>query len=337
MLDRSASTIEILTSIWQRLFECKSIRADEDFFDLGGNASLAVRLSSEIEAKFGQTLFPAAIGAAPTITALAALLQMRRVQGPLVQLNPGTEGPTIFMTHGIGSSVIDLVPIARKMQLSQPIFGMEASGNYVGEEPLDRVEDMAQFFLAALRQMQPHGPYFLIGYSLGGLVTLEMARRLQAEREKVALLAMLDSYPDRHQLSFAQHARLAFQLAKLRLTNKQPGEHPSGSGVGHQIPGKRSIPAEANETIFIAMQRAKEAQYRALRNYRPRFYDGKVKFVRAAVISYFPPDPAPIWSPLVKELEVETVPGDHVGMLTTHVETSASVVARYVRQALLTA
>ncbi len=64
------------------------------------------------------------------------------------------------MMHAIGSSVIDLVPLARQMQVRQPIYGMEAGGTDGREEPLDRIEEMGQFFPESVRKAQPGGPYF---------------------------------------------------------------------------------------------------------------------------------------------------------------------------------
>ena len=60
----------------------------------------------------------------------------------------------------------------------------------------------------AIGKLQPRGPYVLVGYSLGGLVVLEMAQRLSANGEKVALLAMLDAYPQFRYLSLGQRLRL---------------------------------------------------------------------------------------------------------------------------------
>jgi pimeloyl-ACP methyl ester carboxylesterase len=53
---------------------------------------------------------------------------------------------------------------------------------------------MATRYLRVLRKVQPSGPYFLGGYSMGGIVAYEMARRLLAEGDKVGLLALLDTY-----------------------------------------------------------------------------------------------------------------------------------------------
>jgi len=326
--------IEVLTSIWQRVLQRSPIGINDDFFELGGTSSLAARLFAEIAEQTGQHLTPVTVCAAPTIVALAARLELPPSRSPLVLLKPGADGPPVFMTHGIGSSVIDLVPLARCLPLTQPIYGVEARGNDGVEEPFDRIEDMAQAHLDAIRMIQPGGSYFLVGYSLGGLVSLEVARRLSANGHNVALLAMLDSYPHRCHLSIGQHARLALQLAKQRMSGGM-----RASGSSHQSALARQganllghSPVE--QSIARTMQRVKEAQHRALRNYRPRFYNGRVKFVRAAIVSHFPSDPVPVWSHLVGTLEVETVPGDHVGMLTAAVETLARMVGWYVREAV---
>jgi acetoacetyl-CoA synthetase len=325
MIDQNFdTTIRELTSIWERIFGHPHIETEDDFFELGGTASLAVQLFAEISEKLGANLHPAAICISPTISALAARLRQPQLSLPAIPLRSGTEAPPIFMTHGIGSSVIDLVPLARRMQVRQPIYGMEARGNDGREEPLDRIDDIAQFFLESVRKLQPEGPYFLIGYSLGGLVTFEMARLLTSARQKIALLVMLDSYPDRHHLTRLQHALLAIQLAKNRMATWMQTSGRSNA---------RSALVQPGSPLGTAFCRVKEAQHHALRNYRPRFYEGQVKFARAAIPTDFPSDPIPVWSHLARTFDVETVPGTHLDMLTTHCELLSLIIDRHVREA----
>lgn len=318
------TTIEALTPIWEHVFARAHVGSEDDFFELGGNASLAAQLFAEISQKLGTNLSPAVICAAPTISALARRLTRPAVPLPLIPLRSGIGMPPVFMTHGIGSSVIDLVPLTRRMQVGQPIYGMEARGNDGREEPLDRIQEMAQFFLESVRRVQPEGPYFLIGFSFGGVVALEMARLLMGKGEKIALLVMLDSYPDRHRLPIGQHAHLVVRLAKNRLTTwtHTPAQSGGHAAVAHQ-----------GTAVASAMRRVKDAQYRALRNYRPRPYEGNVKFIRAGVPTHFPADPIPVWSHFVRTLEVETVPGRHLEMLTIQCETLAVILNRYIRAA----
>ena len=199
---------------------------------------------------------------------------------------------------------------------------------------------MAQFYLDAIRQVQPHGPYLLAGYSLGGLVTLEMAQRLTAEGEKVALLAMLDSYPDIRYLSLAQRALLVTRLTTRRATTAMKlsvGEAFSlivrPSRRRSRVP-RVSYQPPVDVSLSPAMQRARESAYLALTRYRPRFYAGKIKFVRAANPTDFPADPAAVWAHLAAKFEVETVPGDHLEIMSTHYEALAATISRYVDEAL---
>lgn len=245
----------------------------------------------------------------------------------LVLLKAEDSGSPVFMANGLGGTVSGLAELVCHMQVTRPIYGLEPRGIDGLEEPLDRIEDMAEYHLSAIRQMQPRGPYFLIGYSLGGLVNLEIAQRLSKNGEKVALLAMLDSYPDRHYLSFGQHASLILRLARMRagsILRIASHQNLSGNGDGGD---------PFDESTRRTLQRVKAYQYRAWRSYNPTFYDGKVNFVQARIRSLFPDNPIAIWSPLLKGFEMETLACDHQAMLTTHAANLASIVSRYVEQA----
>lgn len=334
--------VEMLTPIWCRVLQCSSVNVEDNFFDLGGDSSLALQLFNEIAGACGRELPPVTIYCAPTIAALAAVLeQPADLRFPsLVLLKDGSAEPPLFITHGLGGSVIDFFQVVKHMRTPHPIQGMQAKGIDGTEEPFDRIEDMAQFYLDAIRQVQPHGPYLLAGYSLGGLVTLEMARRLTAVGEKVALLAMLDSYPDIRYLSLAQRTRLLTRLATRRATTtmRLPAREAFSlilrPSRRRSLAPKVSYQPPVNVPLSAAMQRARERAYLALTRYQPRFYAGKIRFVRAEIPTDFPADPAAVWAHLADEFEVETVPGDHLGIMSTHYERLATAISRYVDEAL---
>jgi thioesterase domain-containing protein len=321
------SKLETLQQIWQRVFRRSPIGVNEDFFDLGGDAWLAAESLTEINKQFDIDLPATIVCSAPTIAALASAVEHPHLSGPAILLKQSaTQSQPIFMLHGVGSSVVDLVPLVRRMQVDLPIYGLEANGNDGHEAPLDRIEDIAQSFLAAIREIQQHGPYFLVGYSLGGLIALEIAQQMKTQSEEIGLLVMLDSYPDRRFLSVTQYARLVLQLAKNRVTGRK--NSPSL--------GKRPLIQYGDSrpnSLVQALQCTRNANYRALRNYRPRFYEGEVRFVRAAVPTHFSADPVPVWAHLVRRLEVEAIPGEHVTMLTTSVDPLASLLDKYAREA----
>ena len=337
---------EVLTPIWERVLQQSPIDAEDNFFDLGGDSLLAVQLFSEIGQICGRELAPVTIYCAPTISSLAAIIDEPTAPRfpPLLQLRAGTETPPIFLMHGLGGTAMDFFQLVKYIDTERPIYGIQAKGTDGVDEPFDRIEDLAQFHLDAIRELQPRGPYFLIGYSLGGLVTLEMAQRLTEQGEKVALLAMLESYPHPRFLSLRERARLGIRLATHRASTvrRLPIRdalsyiiHPSERGLYASKNGNGNAPNQppAGVALTPTMQRARDSAYRSLTRYRPRFYNGTIKFVRAEVVSDFLDDPAAFWSGLAGKFQVETVAGDHLGILGTHFESLASVISRYLREA----
>ena len=340
--------IAVLTPIWERVLQRSPIGAEDDFFDLGGDASLAACLFMEIAQATGRVLPIAMIYEASTIARLAAATEKAGVSriSTLVPLKPGTDTSPVFIAHGLGGNVTDVARLAQHIRSRHPIYGLQASGLDGVREPLERIEDMAQFNLDAIRELQPRGPYLLIGYSLGGLVTLEMAQRLSQSGEEVALLALLETYPHRRFLPLACRARVLARLARHH-----------GSAMT-QLPLRKAIPyvihrserlweffrpgrdyplgqrSPAGVSLPSAAQRVRDSSYVALANYRPRFYSGKVRFVRAEVSLHFPADPTAVWAQLAEEFEVETVPGDHAEILTTHFESLAAVLSRYLQESV---
>src|SRR5947207_4642943 len=311
---------DVLSPIWQRVLQVPSISVEDNFFDLGGDSSLALELFNEIARACGRELPPVSIYHAPTIAALADLLAQPTTPRlpPLVLLKPGTQAPPVFITHGLGGSVMDFYQVVKHIQLPNAIHGMQTKGIDGVEEPFDRIEDMAQFYLDAIREVQFHGPYLLIGYSLGGLVTLEMAQRLSESGEKVALLALLESYPYSRYLPLAERVRLFTRSTKSRFSRN----------------GTTKVPKQPEVVIWFtpAMQRVRKSAQLALKRYRPRFYPGKMKFVGAEISSEFPDDPAAVWANLAAEFELDTVPGDHLGIIMTHSESLGAVLSRYLRE-----
>jgi len=335
---------DVLSPIWQRVLQVPSISVEDNFFDLGGDSSLALELFNEIARACGRELPPVTIYHAPTIAALADLLEQPTTPRlpPLVLLKPGTQAPPVFITHGLGGSVMDFYQVVKHIQLPNAIHGMQTRGIDGVEEPFDRIEDMAQFYLDAIREVQPHGPYLLIGYSLGGLVTLEMAQRLSKSGEKIALLAILDSYPNIRYLPPGQRIRLLRRLVArhastvVQLPMREALSYILRPSERRQhIPGDHSGRARYQSSgVSPAMQRVRDSAYLALSRYQPRFYRGAIKFVRAQVSTDFPDDPAAVWANLANQFEVETVPGDHLEIITTHFAQLACVLSRFVTEAL---
>ena len=342
----TSTTIELLTPIWERVLQCSPIGLQDDFFSLGGDSVSAVALFSEIAQACGRQLPPVMIYHAPTIHALAAQLDQTAASPfpSILPMKTGGEGSPVFIAHGLGGSVIDFFQLVRHIDSQLPIYGLQARGIDGVDEPFDRIEDLAEFYLDGIRKVQPHGPYFLIGYSLGGLVALEMAQRLSQQGERVALLAMVESYPYVRFLPLKERLRLVTRRAKhyashvIRLPFREALSYtllPSNRRfyLSWNVNGSSPERLPTGELVTPTLQRARDRAYLALTRYRPRFYQGKIKFVMAQIVSNFPDNPVAVWSGLAKEFDVESVPGDHLGIIATYSETLAAVLSRYLKEA----
>jgi thioesterase domain-containing protein len=320
--------VDVLTTIWKRAFRRNSIHPNDHFLSIGGDAEKASAIAAEIGSLGGHEISPLLVLQASTIAALADILAKTELPPiePILPLNDSSQGPPIFMAHGIGDLVTNLLQLASNLQSSCAIYGMQAAGMDGVRAPLHRIEEMAQYHLEAMRKVQPQGPYFLIGYSLGGLVVLEVARSLSDAGEEIGFLAMLDSYPDRRYLAFGQRVQWEWSQKNRRVADWGKRVKHFQTLLASQLGGKWEKHPQEVASLKRAMLRVKSAQYDALRSYRPRYYNGRVNFVKAEIASYFPANPSPIWRRLVGELEVEVIPGNHFDMLNTHVEKLATLV-----------
>jgi thioesterase domain-containing protein len=97
--------------------------------------------------------------------------------------------------HPVGGSALCYLELARSLPAGCPVYGLQARGQSPGEKPIETIEEMAALYLEAVRSVQPVGPYMMGGWSLGGLVAFEMARRLLEQGEEVGLLAIFDTRP----------------------------------------------------------------------------------------------------------------------------------------------
>jgi acetoacetyl-CoA synthetase len=326
----TAVSIDALTQIWQRVLQRLPIGAEDNFFDLGGHDSLADGIFAEIAKVYRRELPSATICYAPTIAALAGLLEQPALPrfSPFVQLKAGSEKPPIVITPGVGGRA-SFSKLAKHIGTGRPIYGIQAKGVDGIEQPLESVEDMAALYLDAFNKLEPQGSCILIGYSFGGLVALEMAQRLSESGQPVALLVLVDTYPHPRYFPPAQRLWLTARRTGDRLSNmfriKTASAPFAGSGALSSEPSRLSF---AKTTM-----RVKTSDLVALERYRPRFYRGKIRFVRPEANSYLPNDPIAVWKNLAAELDVETVPGDHLGMIETHFESLGAVLTRYVEEA----
>ena len=174
----------------------RELGVDEEFFSLGGDSLLAVRVLVSMEQVFDARLPLSAFLGAPTAEGLARALGADRSghQSLLVPLRPGGTRTPLFCVHPLGGHVFCYAELARLLRPGRPVHGLRARGIEGEADPDDEIPQMAQRYLAEIQAAQPTGPVALVGWSMGGIVALELAQQLQAAGRSVRLLATIDAY-----------------------------------------------------------------------------------------------------------------------------------------------
>jgi len=204
-----------LVQVWERLLEKRPIGVREDFFELGGHSLLAVRMLAEIGRLRGRHVPLSWLFEASTIETLAARIDdavQATKEPPIIVLQPEATGTPLAFVHGdvrgAGWYCRRLAPLIAP---DAPFFVLPTLGSE-RDGVVWRIESMAAQHLTALRSAQPHGPYRLGGFCVGGMIAFEMARQLQAAGETVERLILVDSAPTNAALQFMRPV-----LALLRI------------------------------------------------------------------------------------------------------------------------
>ncbi len=262
-----------MADLWAQVLGRPAIGARDNFFDLGGHSLLALRLTSRVEREFGKKLTLTALLQAPTVEELVRLVRKEKVSwSPVVVLQAAGEKPPFFFVHGLGGTVMRFHHLARHMAPDQPLISFQAQG-IDGDLPvLDRVDAMAALYFEHLLETQHEGPYYLGGYSFGGLVALEMARRLREAGKDVALLALVDTY-------FGGQSNSSLLSRFLSLTTEQKVAYVRKRAVRYGRGIKRRIDAL---TLPAPVKAVREACAVAEQSYQPVPYPGRVVLFRAS-------------------------------------------------------
>jgi thioesterase domain-containing protein/acyl carrier protein len=339
-----------LTHIWENVLGIHPINVKDDFFNLGGNSLSAVRLMLEIEQHFGQKLSLAMLFPSSTIEHLATILRQAtgsRLSSPLVPIQPDGTKPPFFCVHPIGGNVLCYLDLARHLGEDQPFYGLQASGIDGQGEPKSRVEDMASYYIEAIREIRPQGPYWLGGWSFGGVVAFEMAQQLHSFGEQVALLALIDSSaPQRN-----SHLMEVNTAATLAWFAKDLGSY-FGKELAVSASALQSLAPD--EQLSYVLERARAAKVvlpdagvaeigrllevvlanrQAERSYTPVVYPNQIMVFRAEeLIEPGNSDPTMGWNHLTDGgVKVYTISGDHYTLVK---EPHVRVLAERLRNSL---
>ncbi|HVM13413.1 MAG TPA: amino acid adenylation domain-containing protein [Egibacteraceae bacterium] len=318
-----------LVQIWKSLLPGRPIGVTDDFFDLGGHSLLAMRAMARIHDAFGTDLPVSGLIQERTIEGLAArLCEPTRPRSPLVTVQRGGDERLFVCVHPVSGTVFCYVELARALGEARPFYALEAVGLRDGEEPHSRIEDMAGAYVRALRELQPRGPYLLGGWSMGGVIAFEMARHLEAEGERVALLAVLDAHPtpppagngDADQVAMLRFAQdLGVPQERLTVSAAEFWQLTADEQltcVLEQARAANLVPPGMDVPGLRRQLRVFMHNLRAMRDYVPRPYSGRLTLIEAGDSNGAARDHAATWDQLAAGgVARHTVAGDHYTML----------------------
>jgi thioesterase domain-containing protein len=253
----------------------------------------------------------------------------------LVPLRPGSRAaltcfrargprPTLFCIHPAGGGALGYAALANRLGPDVPVYAFEARGLDGRQKPNERIEDMAASYCETLLLAQPRGPYFLAGWSSGGLVAYEMARQLTAAGHAVGLLALLDTAAPGHE----EAQNLGPRAVMLRLA-RQMGVNLAGrddvkAAGAEELPAllvaaghaAAVLPPGFTEADFRRRARLYRIHAAASRAYAPQPYPGPVTLLRAAKsVAGGASAPHLGWDRLAGSVVLEVLPGDHNSLM----------------------
>lgn len=284
---------QALADIWKNTLGVKRVSDNDNFFNLGGNSLIAVRLFANIEKIFGKKLPLATLIEAPTIAQFADVLsdETTIIAGDsLVRIQSGTTQLPLFLVHAAGGNLLIYRSLVQHLGADLSVYGLQARG-LDGTKPFHtRIEDMAAQYVREIQALKPQGPYLLAGYCMGGTIALEMAQQFHAQGKEVALLAIMETY------NFSNEPKSILDRIKYRV--QQIEFHARNlliaDGKKKFFQEKAKVAWDRKDIIFgtlfsllrLSARQGKRDPYvlssiwdacdKAVANYIPRLYKGKI-------------------------------------------------------------
>ena len=301
------ATEAAVADAFSQLLGCDIQDIDADFFALGGHSLLAMRLAAILGQRTGRSVTPGQVMVSSTVGKLSALLdagddeQAQRLgYEALLPLRTGT-GPTLFCFHPASGFAWQFSVLSRYLSPRWSITGLQSPRPHGPMQTAATLDEVCEHHLARLLEQQPHGPYYLLGYSLGGTLAQGIAARLRQRGEEVAFLGLLDTWPPETQ-NWAEKEANGLDPAVLAEIDREREAFlaaQQGQGSGE---------------LFSTIEGNYADAVRLLTTAHSATFDGKATlFVAEKTRSA---DPQAAWGPWIAELEVYRQDCAHVDIIT---------------------
>jgi len=341
-----------LIAIWEEVLGVRGVGIRDDFFDLGGNSLLAMRMLQRAETACGKVILPAALFRNPTIEHLAGeMAREARDESPaLLRVHDAGARTPFFYLHGdLSGGGFYSLKLSRALGPDQPFYVLPPQDiRTLSAAPT--IEEMAAAHLQALRAVRPEGPYVIGGFCISGLVAYELAQQIKASGDAVEMLLIIDAAPDRtlralrwiagtlgalvrweSETKVACFGRWAVWRARLALRfapKKQGATRTASRSILHRF-GRRSklapLPARSSamEAHALPERDLPSAFQWASASYRPKPYQGAVALLLSEDVLGRADNVSRSWQQLAPDVTVQPLRGSHLECITEHVEALA--------------
>jgi thioesterase domain-containing protein/acyl carrier protein len=296
-----------LAAIWEEVLGVPDIGADEDFFILGGDSLLAIRIQHRVEADFDVRIPVATFIQAATVAEQAKLVAEAK-EGPLlgrrlISLRKEGSRPPLFLVPPAGSTVLVFQRLVQHLDPDQPVYGLQPWGTDGEMRPHYSLRKMAADYIREMRTISPEGPYLIGGMCFGGIVVYEMARQLERMRRPAGLVIILDTiFPPN--MPLRERLRGLVRLGKKALAGKSY----IPSAILTRLQGQTALGGMEQEEMGD-INRVFQANALARYLYPGAPYRGKLHlFYSDAGRGYGWRDR---WKAIADEVEMQSMPGAH--------------------------
>ncbi|MBM7667243.1 nonribosomal peptide synthetase DhbF [Solibacillus kalamii] len=294
----------LLCELFCDVLNLPQVGTEDSFFELGGHSLLAVQLIGRIREAFGKELAIGHLFEAPTVSGLAQILQKGKESQALNTVLPLRSGEQpIFAVHPAGGLSWCYAGLLKNLSPEFALYGIQAKG--IAEDcKLPRsLTEMALGYIEAIKEIQPNGPYRLLGWSLGGNVVQEMAVQLERQGEELSLLCIMDAYP----FTFTPPVELTEEqealVALLALAGYEPDieDEVTQEYVMNALKAEGSAIATLDESTILRLKEVYKNSIQLLKNHQHQTYDGDALFYKSTLVPDWIPDvDVTSWKPYIK-------------------------------------
>ena len=330
-LSKPLAANDLVSEIWERTFGKPAHRGDHllDVLVNGSGRARSVQvgeLFDELAVATGVQLPVLVALESPTAADLAQMVcrHDRPALKRPVLLRPGEAGCNLFFLPGLGGLGLDAVQLARHFSFPGSVY-LNPPRGLDGAAPDSTLEALVADHVEVIRNIQPRGPYWLLGYSWGGLVALEIARCLRASGETIAFLGVIDPVLNQADWTYRawleyMRARVLHHLSVMRRSGSAMAAIRHGQALLVPAFDKFVRPfgvtrfwplASAGKELPASLKTLWAAESEIIKNYRLNYYKGPVTFFAMQSGNAGEVEPGKVWLSKVERFDLQWLPGDH--------------------------